>query len=50
MSEAVIAAELVERAKARGLVIPQADRAAVVAGAAWLRACLERLRQAGLSR
>jgi hypothetical protein len=50
MSEAAIAAELAERAKARGLVIPPEDRAAVAAGAAWLRDCLERLRQAGLTR
>lgn len=50
MSRTEISANLAAKAKALGLVIPAEDAAAVAAGAGWLRDCLDRLRQAGLTR
>lgn len=47
--QADIERRLRERAEALGIAIPTEDRDAVLAGARWLQACLERLRREGLA-
>lgn len=50
MSRTDLQSQLADKAKARGLAIPAEDAKAVTAGASWLRDCLDKLRQAGLSK
>lgn len=47
--EADIEARLKARAEDLGIKIPDQDRAAVLAGARWLRDCVDRLRREGLT-
>ena len=43
-------ARLLAAAKAAGIVVPEREVAPAIAGANWLRGCVELLRKAGLGR
>jgi len=44
------AAHLLAAAKAAGIAIPKAEQKPILAGAAWLKSCVDLLRQAGLGK
>jgi hypothetical protein len=43
-------ARLLAAAKAAGIVVPKNEEAPVIAGANWLKGCVELLRKAGLGK
>ena len=50
MQGKVTSARLLAAAKAAGVAIPKSEEAPVIAGANWLKGCVELLRKAGLGK
>lgn len=50
MEDARTSKRVLAAAKAAGIVVPKSEEAPVIAGANWLKGCVELLRKAGLGK